>query len=83
MATEFTDDVDRVVAVEHLWVAGDQHPYIMQVTHGPRQCCRHITQATGLHQVGQFGGDKQHLLFIGIGVYHRQRGPPCRGQIWQ
>ena len=81
MAAEFTDDMDRVVAIEHLRVAGDQYPYIMQVAHGPWQCGRHIPQAAGFYQVGQLGGDEQHLLFIGIGIDHRQRGPPCRGQI--
>ena len=37
MAAEFADDVDRVIAVQHLPIAGDQHPHIVQMAHGPGQ----------------------------------------------
>ena len=37
MPTEFTNNMDRVVAVKHLRVAGNQHANIVQVAHGTGQ----------------------------------------------
>jgi hypothetical protein len=37
VATQFADDMDRVVAFHHLRVTGDQHTHIVQVPHGAGQ----------------------------------------------
>ena len=34
MAAQLANHVDRVVTVHHLWVARNQHPYIVQVALG-------------------------------------------------
>ncbi len=66
VAAQFADDVDRIAAVHHLRITGDQHPDIMQPGHGPGQCGGDIAQAAGLYQVGDFRGDEQYFLAVGI-----------------
>lgn len=84
VAAQFTDDMDRVVALHYLRIARDQHPHIVQVGHGAGQGSGHIAQAAGFHQIGEFGGDKQDFLAIGIVTRDRphrvevnQRGRPA------
>ncbi|MNF52333.1 hypothetical protein D3C84_336770 [compost metagenome] len=72
VATQLANDVNRVVAVHHLRVTGDQYPHIVQVGHGAGQCGRHVPQAAGLHQVGDFRGHEQHFLFVRIVTLSRQ-----------
>ncbi|MNN44028.1 hypothetical protein D3C81_1582960 [compost metagenome] len=64
VAAQFADQVDRVVALQHLRVTGDQHPHIVQVAHGSWQCRRDIAQAAGLDQVGDFRGNEQHFALL-------------------
>ncbi len=71
MATQFADKVDRVVAVQHLRVTRNQYPHIVQMTHGPGQRRRDIAQATGFDQIGEFRGDKQDFLLVGVDGYWR------------
>jgi hypothetical protein len=66
MAAQFTDDMNRVVAVHHLRVAGDQHPHIVQMRHRAGQGGGHVAQAAGFHQIGDFGGDKQYFFLFGF-----------------
>ncbi|MOA43866.1 hypothetical protein D3C78_1660660 [compost metagenome] len=80
MATQFADDMDRVFAVHHLRVTGDQHPHIVQMGHGPGQCSGDVTQTTGLDQIGNFRGDEQHFFLVGVlARYRSQRF--CAGDV--
>jgi len=58
VAAQFADDVDRIAAVHHLRITGDQYPDIMQPGHRPGQRCGDVAQATGLYQVGNFRCDE-------------------------
>ena len=80
MPAQLTDDMNRVVAVEHLPIAGNQYAHVMQVMHGPWQGRRDVAQTTGFNQIGQLGGDKQHFLFVRVGTRDRQRCFACRRQ---
>ena len=71
VTAEFTNNVNRVFAVQHLRVTGDQHAHIVQLRHGPGQRGGNVAQTTGLHQVGDLGGDEQHFLSVGILTGHR------------
>ncbi|MNF99234.1 hypothetical protein D3C84_821250 [compost metagenome] len=73
MTAELTNNVDRVFAVQHLRVTGDQHTHIVQFRHGPGQRRGNVTQTAGLHQVGDFRGHKQHFLSVGILTDHRRQ----------
>ncbi|MNV77998.1 hypothetical protein D3C71_1714640 [compost metagenome] len=81
MATQFTDDVDGVVAFHHLAVAGDQYPYIVQVRQGTGQGSRHVTQATGFHQVGDFRGHEQYLALVAVVLALGAGCLACRGEV--
>ncbi len=73
VAAEFADDVDRVFAVHHLRVAGDQHAHVVQMRHGAGQGGGDVTQTAGLHQVGDFRGHEQHFLLVGILARYRSQ----------
>ncbi|MCY1409147.1 hypothetical protein D9M71_244850 [compost metagenome] len=73
MTAELTDDMNGVLAVQHLRVTRDQHPHIVQMGHGPWQRRGNVAQATGFHQVGNFRGHEQHFLTVRILL-------GCRGQ---
>jgi hypothetical protein len=75
VTTEFTDDVNRIFTVHDLRITGDQDTHIVQVCHGPGQRGGNVSQAAGFHQVGNFGGDEQHFLLIGILTGHRRQRP--------
>lgn len=82
MPAQLTNNMDRVIAVDHLRVARNQHPHIMQMAHGTRQRGGHIAQAAGFNQIGQLGGHKQDFLFVGVvGDFRRYRHCcfTCRG----
>ncbi|MNG82644.1 hypothetical protein D3C79_413530 [compost metagenome] len=81
VAAQFTDDVDGVVAFHHLAVAGDQYPYIMQVRQGTGQGSRHVTQATGFHQVGDFRGHEQNLALVAVVLALGAGCLACRGEV--
>jgi hypothetical protein len=65
VATQLTDDMNRVVAVHHLRVARDQHAH-MQMRHGAGQGGGHVAQAAGFHQISKFGGHKQDFFRLGL-----------------
>jgi len=81
VATQFTDDVDGVVAFHHLPVAGDQHPHIVQVRQGTWQGCGHVSQATGFHQVGDFRGHEQNLALVAVVLALGAGCLACRGEV--
>jgi hypothetical protein len=66
VATQLTDDMNRVVAVHHLRVAGDQHPHIVQMRHGAGQGGRHVAQAAGFHQIGNSEVTNRTFLRLGL-----------------
>ncbi len=66
MATQLTDDMNRVTAIDNLRIAGDQNPDVVQMTHGARQRSGHIAQPTGFHQISQLGGHEQHFAPVDL-----------------
>ena len=80
MATQFTDDMNRVIAFHHLRVTRNQHPHVMQVRHGAGQGRGDVAQAAGFHQVRELGSDKQDFLSIRILTHDR---PHSVGQVGQ
>jgi len=73
VATQLADDVNRVFAVHHLRITGDQHPHIMQMGHGPGQGGGDVTEAAGLDQIGDFRSHKQHFFLVGILACYRSK----------
>ncbi|MNM64582.1 hypothetical protein D3C81_759870 [compost metagenome] len=66
MTAQLTDQVNGVFAFQYLRVTGDQHAYIMQMTHCSRQGGGHVAQAAGLDQVGDFRSDEQDFALVRI-----------------
>ncbi|MNF78695.1 hypothetical protein D3C84_608880 [compost metagenome] len=66
VAAQLANDMNGVLAVQYLRVSGNQYTHIVQLSHGPGQRCGNVTQPAGLHQIGNFGGDEQDFLSIGI-----------------
>ena len=81
VATQFTDDVDGVVAFHHLPVAGDQHQHIVQVRQGAGQGGGHVSQATGFHQVGDLRGHEQNLALVAVVLALGAGCLACRGEV--
>ncbi|MNZ46703.1 hypothetical protein D3C78_643930 [compost metagenome] len=81
MAAQFTDQVNGVFALQHLRVTRNQHAYVVQMPHRPRQGGGNVTQTAGLDQVSNFRRDEQDSALVWIVPRIGTRCLGCRTEV--